>query len=70
MAYFVYIIKSLNSEFTYVGMTNDVKRRLNEHNSKKSKSTKHYAPFKVVFQEEHENGGTARTREKFLKSGQ
>lgn len=70
MEYFVYVIKSLNNDNIYVGMTNNLERRLNEHNSKKSKSTKPYAPFKVIYYEKVENSRIARIKEKFLKSGQ
>ncbi|MGB8319656.1 MAG: GIY-YIG nuclease family protein [Ignavibacteriaceae bacterium] len=41
--WFVYIIKSLNYNFIYIGSTNDLKRRLGEHNAGFSKST--YSDF-------------------------
>ena len=45
MAFYVYMLKSQSSGFkkTYVGYTNNVKRRLIKHNSNKgAKSTKGY----------------------------
>jgi len=45
--WFVYILKSLNSEFIYIGSTNDLNRRLQEHNDLKSQSTRPYAPFEI-----------------------
>jgi putative endonuclease len=54
----------------YVGSTNDVNKRLSEHNSGKSKFTKGGIPWKIVYTESFETNSEARAREKFLKSGQ
>ena len=43
--WFVYILKSINHSYIYVGFTNDLDRRLAEHNEGLTQSTKHYAPF-------------------------
>ena len=51
-------------------MTNNIERRLYEHNLGKSKSTKSYAPFQIIYQEDVENSHMARIREIYLKSGQ
>ena len=67
--YFVYVLRSLVFERFYVGMTEDVERRIREHNSEKTKSTKFYAPWSLVFVEKCENRIEARKREKFLKGG-
>lgn len=40
----VYAIKSKNKEWIYVGLTNDLERRLFEHNSGYNKSTKPHLP--------------------------
>tara|TARA_B100000989_G_C19532384_1_gene470839 strand:+ start:45 stop:296 length:252 start_codon:yes stop_codon:yes gene_type:complete len=43
MSYYVYLIKTVNSKInkTYVGYTNNLKKRLDKHNSSKgAKSTK------------------------------
>jgi putative endonuclease len=40
----VYAIKSNNRNYIYVGMTNNLERRLKEHNQHENKSTKAYAP--------------------------
>jgi predicted GIY-YIG superfamily endonuclease len=45
--WFVYIIKSLRYNFIYIGSTNDLQRRLEEHNSGISKSTFPYKPFEL-----------------------
>ncbi|MEI6532569.1 MAG: GIY-YIG nuclease family protein [Candidatus Roizmanbacteria bacterium] len=65
----VYILLSLKDKRTYVGSTNDFKRRLNQHNAGQVKSTKHRTPFKTLFVEEFETLTEARKREKWWKSG-
>lgn len=67
---FVYVIKSTVKKFRYVGITNDVARRLIEHNQGKNASTKSYRPFALILKEEYNGYKEARYREKFLKSGQ
>ncbi|MBL7889822.1 MAG: GIY-YIG nuclease family protein [Bacteroidia bacterium] len=65
----VYAISSLAKNYVYVGMTNDLTRRLQEHNSGQNQSTKAYKPFKLIYKEENEDRTSARKREKYLKSG-
>ncbi len=50
-------------------MTDNLERRLKEHNSGKSKSTKGFIPWELIYQVELENREIARKREKYLKSG-
>jgi putative endonuclease len=64
----VYIIKSQIKNWLYVGQTNDIARRLKEHNHGLNKSTKAYAPFKLVYTESFENRLDARKAEKYYKS--
>ncbi|MEM9919505.1 MAG: GIY-YIG nuclease family protein [Bacteroidota bacterium] len=66
---YVYVLKSMNNYRFYVGMTENVERRLKEHNSGKTKSTKGYRPWQLFFSEEYPNREEARQREKYLKSG-
>ena len=65
----VYVIKSQVHHRFYVGMSEDVNRRLKEHNNGKTKSTKGFAPWEIVFIEEYQTRAEARKREKWLKSG-
>ncbi|MDP2208772.1 MAG: GIY-YIG nuclease family protein, partial [Bacteroidota bacterium] len=45
MKHYVYILKSCRDSKRYIGMTTNIERRLVEHNSKKTKSTKGRGPF-------------------------
>ncbi len=55
-------------EKTYVGLTNNLERRLKEHNSSKSKFTKAYIPWEIIHFEKAGTRKDARTREKYFKS--
>jgi putative endonuclease len=67
--FFVYAIKSDVDERIYVGMTTDVFKRIAEHNSGKTKSTKGYRPWQLIYTESLTSRPAARIREKYLKSG-
>jgi len=47
--HYVYVIKSLKSDFVYIGQTSDLKLRFPQHNAGKKTATKAYAPFKLVY---------------------
>lgn len=66
--YYVYVLHSLNYDFTYVGFTSNLKRRFKEHNNREELSTKHYAPFKLIHYEAYRNIKDARRREEYLKT--
>ncbi len=66
----VYIIQSEKDTWTYTGSTNNVKKRLCEHNMGKMNSTCHHRPFKLVYTEEFSSRREAVGRERFLKTGQ
>lgn len=67
--YVVYALKSLTRKYIYVGMTNNVERRLHEHNNGENNSTKAYRPFKMIFSERFQTRVEARKKEIYLKSG-
>jgi putative endonuclease len=64
---FVYIIKSLKNKSLYIGITNNINRRLREHNAYDTFSTKRYAPWKVVYLEGYGEKEDAEDREVKLK---
>ena len=45
-----YILFSKSKNKYYVGSTNEISRRLTEHNSKQTKSTKFGVPWVIVFE--------------------
>ena len=67
--FYVYVLYSEKYDRMYIGMSNDVNRRLKEHNSRQNRSTKAYAPWIVILKEEFGTRTAARKREKYLKSG-
>ena len=67
--YTVYAIKSRMDGRIYVGFSSDLSRRLKEHDKGKTKSTKGYRPWDLIYSEEAENRREARKREIYLKSG-
>lgn len=68
MNWHVYFLKSLSRDnWIYVGSTNDLERRLSEHNDKKVASTKSFVPFKIVYSEQFTDETEARQREKYFK---
>ena len=68
--YFVYVIQSEIDNRLYKGLTKNLERRVKDHNSGKTKSTKPFKPWKIVYFEEHQDLDEARKREKFFKSGE
>lgn len=65
----VYAISSLQYNYIYVGMTQNLDVRLARHNSRREKTTLFYAPFRLIYTENCENRIAARKREKYWKSG-
>ena len=64
----VYVLHSTKYDRLYIGQTKDIDRRLIEHNSGLSKSTKHYLPWKLIHTEVFNTRAEAMKREKELKT--
>ena len=64
----IYALKSADTEKVYVGMTTNIKRRMQEHNAGKSKFTSAFAPWLIIYQEVAPDFVQGRIREKYLKS--
>ena len=69
MMYFVYVIKSINFEYTYVGHTNSIKQRLIDHNKGKTRSNKAYKPFDLMYFETYDSREKSIQRERYFKTG-
>jgi putative endonuclease len=67
--WYVYVLKSLASKFIYIGSTNNLGLRLNQHNSRKVISTKPYAPYKIISYVAVETEQQSRRLEKYFKTG-
>ena len=65
--YYVYVIRNLKSFSIYYGYTNDLKRRLAEHNSNNSAFTKDKGKWELIYYEAYKSKVDAQTREKMLK---
>ena len=68
MGWKVYVLKSQKNGTRYVGISENVERRLAEHNAGKSKFTSGHTPWELFYVEEAESSISARAREKYLKS--
>ncbi len=68
--HYVYVLYSEDYKRYYTGMSQDVEKRLLEHNRGKTKSTKPYRPWRVILTETFPTRIEARKREVYLKSGQ
>ena len=66
--YYVYVLYSFRFDRIYIGHTNNLRLRLERHNSGKVKSTKAYIPWELVHYEKFATRLEAMKREKELKS--
>jgi len=66
--WYVYILKSLKDHKRYIGSTNDLERRFNQHQVGLVRSTKYRRPFVKIFHEEFDTETEARMREKYFKT--
>ena len=68
MSYYVYILCSQRNGTLYIGVTNDLARRIYEHKTKIVKGfTEKYGVDKLVYTEEYDDVNDAIHREKCLK---
>jgi len=68
LPYFVYIVANENSNVLYIGVTNNLRRRVEEHRSGSVPGfSSLYRTFKLVYAEETHDVSVALAREKQLK---
>ncbi len=67
--FYVYILQSIHSDQTYVGFTKDLKKRYEDHNAGRSSHTKKYKPWEIVAYTAFKRESSARSYEKYLKTG-
>jgi putative endonuclease len=66
--YYTYILKSIKTNKLYIGQTKNLERRLTEHNSNQSKSTKGKGPWELIYSKRFESRSEAVKHELKLKS--
>ena len=69
MRYYVYVLGSLNkAKFTtYVGYTNNLKKRLSLHNKGKGAKFTRGRQWKIIYREKHKTINEAKSREYYIK---
>ncbi len=67
--YYVYALSSIEHNYIYVGLTQNLNNRIERHNGGRERTTKFYKPFELIYSEVCSNRIEARVREKYWKSG-
>jgi putative endonuclease len=67
--FYVYVLISSKDGKQYVGFSEDIKRRVEDHSSGKVESTRGRRPLELIYYEAYLDRLDAEGREKFLKSG-
>lgn len=68
--HYVYVLYCKQDKELYIGYTQDLKRRIQEHNAKRNFSTKSRTPFILIYTEACLNEEDAKRRENYLKTTQ
>lgn len=66
--FIVYILKNTVTGKHYIGSTNNLVRRVNEHRRGQARSTKQKGFWKIIYKEEYLSVIEAKRREKLIKS--
>ncbi len=66
--FYTYVYYSLSDKRFYIGYTNNIERRINEHENGKVKSTAKIKDLKLIFYEAYFSEQDARRREKYFKT--
>jgi putative endonuclease len=68
--WYVYVIRSVrNPDFIYIGYTNNIDLRLQQHNLGRSPSTKTHAPYEIEFYMVFKSENQAKNIEAYFKTG-
>jgi putative endonuclease len=65
---FLYALRNTLNKEIYVGISQDVAKRLKEHNGGKNRYTKAFIPWLVFYVEPYPDYASARIREKYFKN--
>jgi putative endonuclease len=67
--YFTYVLKSESDKKFYIGFTENLTKRLGDHNNGRVDSTRGRRPFELVYYEACKSREKALKREKYFKTG-
>jgi putative endonuclease len=68
MVYYLYILKSVNHDKYYTGISQNPELRLQYHNTLEKGFTSRYRPWEIVFKKEYADKSKAAEAEKRIKS--
>lgn len=68
MFHYLYILHSQKDGKFYTGVTSDLRKRVEEHNSGKNISTSYRRPLRLIYYESYLLKKDAEAREKYLKT--
>lgn len=66
--YYTYVLRSRKDNMLYIGFSQDLKQRLEQHRKGAVESTKERRPLKLIYYEACVEKADAIRREKYLKS--
>ena len=68
MSYYTYILESLSTGRLYIGQTNNLKDRIDRHNSNRNLSTRNKGPWRLIYSARFNTRAEAVQLEKQLKT--
>ena len=68
--FYVYVLSSVKHDQIYVGLTNNLRNHVAEHNQGLSSATKPYCPWRLIYYEACLTLSDAQRRERYLKTTQ
>ncbi len=68
LMYYVYVLLSEKDKNFYIGFSENIEQRLDEHNAGKNVSTRLRCPFKLIYYEGHTSKSDALRRERYFKT--
>lgn len=68
--HYLYVLYSFKDKKTYIGQSNDLRRRFKEHTNGLVPSTKSRRPLMLIYYEAFLIGEVAKDQEKLYKTGQ
>lgn len=66
--WYVYVLRSLKDHMFYIGSTNDLRRRLKQHQRGENISTAKRLPVELIYFEGHKSKEDVLRREKYFKT--